>query len=389
MKAVILFRNYEDRTRELQPSKYLHRASNGIAKAGNEVTRLMMTKSELRIQRLRATGAKMNGTESTLFTEVAQASSLLQCIDTEKPDVALISVGPVDFIKLSELANLHTPKIAIVTYPIYSLRDILRAGVVFLAREWKHIALNFVGAAFRRVNARWILRTFDLVIVESLHNKEYLRTLNKTEGKICHIPPGVDKEFFHSTHGVKPTRIPGRFLYMGSALPMRGPHDLITAFSDLAKSANSVELRMLMRRDKSVVGDLENIEISAANVRNVSIVKSGLDKNQIRDELHAASVAVFPFRIVPSDMPVSPIEAKACGCRIIVTQVDGLPEMAGPGDIILRTFERNELANAMQSMLRDERPDDNRQSERYIPDWDEVGRRIADTLNRVHAEAGR
>ncbi|OGO05361.1 MAG: hypothetical protein A2Y73_04860 [Chloroflexi bacterium RBG_13_56_8] len=67
---------------------------------------------------------------------------------------------------------------------------------------------------------------------------------------------------------------------------------------------------------------------------------------------NAAAVCVYPSLYEGFGLPV--LEAMACGCPVITSNVSSLPEVAGEAAILVDPYSVDELANAIQKLLDDE-----------------------------------
>jgi glycosyltransferase involved in cell wall biosynthesis len=70
-------------------------------------------------------------------------------------------------------------------------------------------------------------------------------------------------------------------------------------------------------------------------------------------EIQHATAVVLPFVLVPAELPVSVMEAIACGTPVIVSDIDGLPETAGSAGLVVSPGNAVALAATMQRLAMD------------------------------------
>jgi glycosyltransferase involved in cell wall biosynthesis len=66
---------------------------------------------------------------------------------------------------------------------------------------------------------------------------------------------------------------------------------------------------------------------------------------------HAASLLVYPSLFEGFGIPL--VEAMSCACPIVCSNVTSLPEVAGDAALLVNPYDAEELADAIQHMLRD------------------------------------
>jgi glycosyltransferase involved in cell wall biosynthesis len=151
-----------------------------------------------------------------------------------------------------------------------------------------------------------------------------------------------------------------RFLYMGSAAVVRGAERVIEAFVIVAREHPNAKLIMLVRPDRPIFRAHAQHLIKRARLsgfeQKISIVDDYLAPTEVRRMISGCDVVVLPFRLVPSDMPISVVEAMAMGKPVISTEVDGIAELLAPNrGFTLRHPTTSDLAARMEALL--ENPD--------------------------------
>jgi glycosyltransferase involved in cell wall biosynthesis len=65
------------------------------------------------------------------------------------------------------------------------------------------------------------------------------------------------------------------------------------------------------------------------------VVDGTLTEHELALRIAAADVAALPFELVPSDAPLSVLEARALGVPVVTTRLGCLPELAAGDDALL------------------------------------------------------
>lgn len=295
-----------------------------------------------------------------------------------EPDLVIDALGPLTLLKQEQASSRHLRRIGVITYPIYTFGEIARAGPYIVSSQYRHTYQHIAALALRKLIARRLNRSqFETVVAESISNMTRLNELGVQERRIVCIPPGVDEEFISAGIGSQARCISDHpiLTYMGSLMPLRGVDYLLRIYPMLLKHFPTLELRLLIRHDRRSTSDGGSVRRWAAKLHdgNVNIVAETLTKPRLIQNLLESNALVFPFRLVPSEMPVGPLEALATGCEVIVPNINGLGELAGFG---ARVFEQGNLS-ALTSKLRTALEDTERAKRRtlvHIPSWGEAAR---------------
>ncbi len=104
-----------------------------------------------------------------------------------------------------------------------------------------------------------------------------------------------------------------------------------------------------------IVGDKKNIESKihqeTKDLKNDLIFSGYLDADQLAYFYNRAEVFVFPSLYEGFGLPV--IEAMACGCPVITSNVSALPEIAGNAALLVNPYSIEEIASAIKKVLID------------------------------------
>jgi glycosyltransferase involved in cell wall biosynthesis len=73
--------------------------------------------------------------------------------------------------------------------------------------------------------------------------------------------------------------------------------------------------------------------------------------NIISDLYNISSIFIYPSFYEGFGLPI--LEAQACGCPVITSNVSSMPEVAGKGAILVNPYNINEISKAMRNVLTD------------------------------------
>lgn len=262
-----------------------------------------------------------------------------------RPDAVAVSVTPMGLVTAGWHAALDRRNtLAVLSYSLYDRRE--------LAGAWRHLSGSDRWGYGRNLlipGVCWRLRLsrlFKGVVCQSQ------RAAGRVGGRIdCRvIPPGIDLEHWRPAGG--PGDRMGPFLYMGSILSIRGFEVLIEA---LCRLPEDCRLRILARGSGEEEQSSLKARLDALGLMGRVEIKGGwMTPEELRQEIQGAAAVVLPFVLVPSEVPVSVMEAVACGTPVIVTDIDGLPEAAGGAGLVVPPGDAAALAKAMKRTWEEE-----------------------------------
>lgn len=219
-----------------------------------------------------------------------------------------------------------------------------------------HATDIFKHAVDRRVLARKI-REARFVVTVSEFNQTYLEGLaDASDRKIVHIPNGIDIDRFapNGTHAPTPFRI----LCVARLVEKKGLPYLIDACAMLRE--RGVEFRCDIIGKGRLRSELGR-RIKDRGLRKTVRLLGPKNQGEVLAEYRTSNVYVLPA-IVGSDgnregLPVSIVEALACGLPVVATPVTGIPEVVRDGEngLIVPCADAGKLAEALERLIRDPR----------------------------------
>ncbi len=169
--------------------------------------------------------------------------------------------------------------------------------------------------------------------------------------RISVVYPGIDRDQF-KPDGIASSRPNSRpyILCVAGSDPTKNVEALLDAFAQLP-----CELREA--HDVMLVGDLRRRQDVRDRVGQLGIVAQTKFANVVNDAqlvslYQHARAFVFPSRYEGFGFPV--LEAMACGCPVITSNISSLPEVVGDAALLADPSDSNGIARHLEQVLADE-----------------------------------
>ena len=274
-------------------------------------------------------------------------SQLARTVKSISPDSLVFMPTPLNLPALSWLNGMNgCRKIAFASYPFYVFSELLQAGKMLgFAESLSYTRHLCMPSFFWR---RFLHYRFDAVISQSQSTRDRLASISACSISTYAIMPGIDLDKWPLRPEPRVHR-PVVLLYMGSAKKIRGFEILLDALAMIEKK--SVLLRILARgADEKKMLEIQSA-IEKKGLKDRVELKGGwMDQSLLVQEMHACTAVVLPFLLVPSELPVSVMEAIACGVPVIGSRIDGLPSAIGSAGIVAEHADTVSLAGIIKSL---------------------------------------
>jgi glycosyltransferase involved in cell wall biosynthesis len=316
----------------LQPWRYLFETARGLSQAGHHVT--VLTDHPAVKEHAAWKGIPLIRLPSVSDPFYRRNHALIEALIHLQPEIILWHTGLTSFLHQKFFIPEGARATGIFTSPLYRLGDLMRLGLPALLRNPSLSAIHLIGSLLPHKLIRRCMHQSGLVmlVTETRTTAQKLTSDHLWRGPLQTIMPGVDDFWFQNhrargkafreTLGFKSTD--KVILYFGSPAPLRGLPVLRQAFQ-LARTKNSTLRLLILSRNSK--GDEQTPGPDPA----IQIVNGFLDVDQVAGYVSASDVVALPFLLVPSDAPLSVLEACAQGKPIVTTRVACLPELAERG----------------------------------------------------------
>ena len=243
--------------------------------------------------------------------------------------------------------QIMTRRPSVFFSPGFNPPAVTTTPLVITIHDLAHIRLPIFATRSRRLYYDLLVkpasnRAYRVVTVSEYSRMEILRWTGLPNESVVNVGNGVDAIF--QPEG--PKYEPGfpYVLYVGALRPHKNITRLFSAFDRI----NSPELHLLLTGDKT--RDMASQLAGRAIETRVQFL--GCVKDQDLPALYRGAV----FLILPSlieGFGLPPLEAMACGTPVIVSRTTALPEVVGNAGLLVDPLDIDDIAAAMQRMLRD------------------------------------
>jgi glycosyltransferase involved in cell wall biosynthesis len=233
-----------------------------------------------------------------------------------------------------------------------------------------------------------------VIAISESTRRDVVRLLGIDPARVDVAYPGVDPHFrplpaaeveaFRARRGL-PARL---ILYLGTLEPRKNLHSLISAFSQLRSSTNSnSNLQLILAGAKGWWYESLFQQVEALNLKDVVHFPGFVPAEELALWYNAASAFAYPSSFEGFGLPV--LEALACGCAVVTSNVSSLPEAAGEAALTVAPDDAAALAEALRQALTPQAAERARQlgpehAARFT--WEAAARQTAESYRRGLAE---
>jgi glycosyltransferase involved in cell wall biosynthesis len=393
---VLIISDLNPRNLHLQPWRYLYQVAVQLHQLGHPVT--LIGSEELTTTELVNLPVRYLKSTSNLKWKTNQALS--KVVRQANPDVVVWHVGLNSFIHQNFDLGLAKPAIGVFTSPLYRLKDLKRLSMVKLLSGYRLSGMACLGSLLPMPFLRDRMRGANLeaLVLQTETTRRNLEEHRLWIRPIFVIPPGVDEgwladhsqsfEYFRQVCGYSKEDIV--LVFFGSPDPLRGLPNLLDAFV-LARSYNESLKLLVLSRGRCGTHETKRWSGSrrfvTKDIPGVRVVEGLLSQDILVSYVAAGDAVVLPFELVPSDAPLSLLEARALGKPIVTTRIACLPELAGESALLTRPGDIMELALALLQTAKEcESPGTRLTSQSCKPSitrWDKVGEAWSQLIQKL------
>ena len=199
-----------------------------------------------------------------------------------------------------------------------------------------------------------IKRADRIVTISEAAKSEIIKYYNTDADRISVMPMGVEEGYCPQTEGLNDIKlkygIDGAYLmYLGTLEPRKNIETLIRAYALLKKRISAPKLVIAGKKGWAYEGIFKLTK--ELELESDVIFTGYLERSEIPVLLTGAEAFVFPSVYEGFGMP--PLEAMACGCPVITSNVSALPEVAGDAGLLCDPKSPEEFAAAMERVCTD------------------------------------
>lgn len=200
-----------------------------------------------------------------------------------------------------------------------------------------------------KVSGNKVLKKASVIVVPSVHYKEYLANQNVSQKKIKVVPCGIDTSFFTPSTTTKDFKKTRGFdiLYVGRINDQKGFDILLQAYPLVLHEHPETVLTVIGLCDqprywRRIQKHLKQVETHVRFLGNLA-------SEQLRDHYRKADLLAFPS--LYESFGIVPLEAMSCGTPVVGTPVGVLTDLVRETGILVRREDPRSLAEALNKML--------------------------------------
>jgi len=283
------------------------------------------------------------------------------------PDVVLWHVGLTSFLYPHLVKDISAPVVGIFTSPVYRPGEILHLSPFKLVQGYGLSALHVLGLVVPGTLIRGALQSGRLryLVVECETTRRRLVQRGVPGDRIVVARPTIDEAWFgaraleeeladiRSDLGLSDRDIVVG--YFGPPDPLRGLPVLVEAVG-MARQENSRLKMLALSRRRAGEPNRWHKRVDRLDADGwMQVVTGFLPQDRLVRMLHACDLIALPFEVVPSDAPLSVLEAMALGKPVVTTDIACLPELVpDSAGVCVEPGSVDRLAEAILSLAKDQ-----------------------------------
>jgi glycosyltransferase involved in cell wall biosynthesis len=364
MKICLVSSGLEERNRPLQPWRYLFDIAATLVQEGHTLCLIsdrgqsappQETVAGLPVVRLAAwRGPCWRGN-----------AEIIGAVEAQKPELLLWHMGITSFLHLSGLQGVTCPVVGVFTSPVYRPAELLAPSLLRLLRGYRLSAIHLLGllvprrSISRAIEQGWIQR----IVVECETTAGRLIERGIPRDRLQVMRPGIDDIWLETEISLAERATKREEIglpvedfvvgYFGPPDLLRGLPALLEAVS-LLQNTRPVIRALVLSRQRDGKPAVERMVRRLRVGQRTHIVSGFLARDELCHALAACDAVALPFEVVPSDVPLSVLEAMALGLPLITTGIACLPELVPDGaGVLISPGRPGALAAAIGTLAQD------------------------------------
>lgn len=202
-----------------------------------------------------------------------------------------------------------------------------------------------------------IKRSDKIITVSDYSKKDIINKYNIKEDKVVVTYNGVNPIFKHLDNSFEKKKVLEKYgikkefiLFVGRVDARKNVPALIKAFLALKKEKN-IPHQLVIVGKKDFLPNYIQKEIETS-ICNADIIFSGyLSEEDLLLFYNLASVFVYPSLYEGFGLPC--LEAMACGCPVVSSNISSIPEIVGDAGLLVNPFSIDEIMNSIYKIISD------------------------------------
>lgn len=239
--------------------------------------------------------------------------------------------------------------------PHYNIPILYNGKMLVTIHDLFHLSMKqfvhgMVKTSYAKVMFNLVARRSVMINTISNFSKEELIRFTNVENNKVHITPlGVGEEWHPAQFA---TRLHPRpyFVCVGNVKPHKNIKTAIQAFSKI-KDRFSVDLVIIGQKEGFIVSDNISLGDLSVDLSERIIFTGYINQEALIQYVSQAEALLFPSLYEGFGLP--PVEAMACGCPVIASNVASIPEVCGDAVLYCNPYDSLDIADKMTTMLSD------------------------------------
>ncbi|MCL7452975.1 MAG: glycosyltransferase family 4 protein [Anaerolineae bacterium] len=346
MRICLVSPGLDEGNRRLQPWCYLFQLTHALLQDGHSVS-LISDGGRSRPSNGTVGGLPVIRVGTLRGQHWCRNSGALRAVAEQGPDAVLWHLGLTSFVHLGSLRYLTCRSVGVFTSPIYRPGELLRLGIFRLLRGYRLSAAHLAGLVIPPERMRRALDRGEIqklvVECETTHSRLVERGIPAE--RIAILRPGIDGIWLRAAPSPAERDRKRQELglsrddfvvgFFGPPAVLRGLPTLLRALALLQSFEPTISGLVLSRqREGEVTADALAVGRLVRQLgigHRARLVSGLLAQDELRHAVAACDAIALPFEVVPSDVPLSVLEAMAMGLPLITTDVACLPELVPDG----------------------------------------------------------
>lgn len=194
-----------------------------------------------------------------------------------------------------------------------------------------------------------------IIAVSQATKKDLIKKVGIDPKKITVIYEGYDKELYQplplqqsilQKYQLKPNSF---FLFVGTIQPRKNLTRLIQAFANYLK-ISSTQDKLVLIGSKGWLSDEIYTLPKQLNIETRVLFLGYIKDKELPYFYSGAKALLFPSLFEGFGIPI--LEAMACGCPVLTSNISSMPEVAGNGAILVDPYSINAIANGIKDITK-------------------------------------
>ncbi|MED3664722.1 glycosyltransferase family 1 protein [Geobacillus stearothermophilus] len=301
----------------------------------------------------------INSLDNYHFYLLGDLNTLLNYEWTQKSNVSIINLKSKIY-SLSEQRYLLSkiPKDSVLFWsPHYIIPVFYKGKILVTVHDIFHLAKpEFVGGFHKKLYAKLMFKAVSkkadaIISVSDFTTKEFLKFVNRNQNNIYTIYNGVNNFWREFLDRDTDTDRNPYIVYVGNVKPHKNLISLVKAFEKI-KNEIPHNLVIIGKKEGFITGDQEVIKYAERLGDRIKFT-GFVDNETLKRYIANAHALVFPSLYEGFGLP--PLEAMACGCPVIVSNVASLPEVCGDAALYIDPYSPEDIAEKIKLLLSDDK----------------------------------